>query len=419
MVYDTQASEECSYRRQWAEIIEEVQAVDALKHATLKDLAFIAKGQQINYRILAKRACKFPVYRSYIYYHLNARLEVDTPVPAGHVATGLHAATVGQLPTGLSSSALPGSSSAAKTIVDKVIGLPLELQHMVVNWMDLNTVEKFASAHPQARTVVRTNLYYQNLKRYAYSTFAALTRESNTCSWSLEAMYHVLTKNSVCAGCGGFGGFLFLPTLQRVCQGCAQSEDMFSPINSRVAKQQCNLTHAQAKSITMWTAKYHYSSGRLSAAHILISRDAALRAGGQPAPNPVVHSNKESSDRRLAVVAWPFLDKKKFVVDHGLACAKCYHDKNLHARWERDWQFNTPCRRCLQDRARGLGAWRNGATLPAWQERGCALALAPRKLFDRQTFNAHVQQCGISPLWSQRNAWTRYVGLQSHTHRIS
>ncbi|KAL8870482.1 MAG: hypothetical protein Q9174_003484, partial [Haloplaca sp. 1 TL-2023] len=276
VVHDAEASEHCSFRRQWAEILEQVRAVDTFKYIS------IASGQPANIGVLVQRAS-------------------NTQLLAGYVATGVHAAAAGQIP---------------KNVIFK---LPPEMLRTAVNEMDLNSIEDFASTHPQAKMAVKRNLYYERLRKHAYSTFAALSREGNTCKWSLEQIYGVLTQDWVCVGCGGFGGFLFLPSLERVCQGCAQSEVRFSPINSHVARYKCGLTPAQIKSITMWKAKYYYSSDRPTAANILISRDAALRAGGQPAPNPVVSSTMVSRYRRLAIVACPFLDKQTLAVEHGLA----------------------------------------------------------------------------------------------------
>ncbi|KAK4157498.1 hypothetical protein C8A00DRAFT_40076 [Chaetomidium leptoderma] len=111
----------------------------------------------------------------------------------------------------------PQSSSFIRTL-DR---LPCEINCETIRYLDAASVIAFRQANRHARQVVSTLPEYQAATQHAMDAILALYKIGIAAHFTPADIQTVLSIEK-CPLCGEFGGFIFLPTLQRCCFPCLQ-----------------------------------------------------------------------------------------------------------------------------------------------------------------------------------------------------
>lgn len=113
--------------------------------------------------------------------------------------------------------------------------LPLEIQHMILDQMDLPSIANFAQASVYSRITVRSLPSYTELVRHAPKALSALI-PTHTASLCSMAQLREALRSDRCAGCLEYGAYLFLPTCTRCCMECLFFNPSFRLVTLRDAK---------------------------------------------------------------------------------------------------------------------------------------------------------------------------------------
>ncbi|KAJ3562267.1 hypothetical protein NPX13_g8628 [Xylaria arbuscula] len=208
--------------------------------------------------------------------------------------------------------------------------LPLELLHIVIPGMDMQSVFNFRQTSLRLRDAVDSLPQYQLIVSYGLDLYCALLRTQHAPNVTLFDFHSVLCTKK-CAFCDNFGDFISLLIWQRCCFRCIQ----LAP---------------QASVQTLQSARTNYASNT-NEAHQLMSLKLLKResyATGQFFPHPrnslvsTQHAQsawsarprrreREEVDRRnyqhclseMGACALPHYNTQKKELERGLSCAGC------------------------------------------------------------------------------------------------
>ncbi|KAL8730669.1 MAG: hypothetical protein Q9181_004589 [Wetmoreana brouardii] len=169
------------------------------------------------------------------------------------------------------------------------------------------------------------------------------------------------------------------------------------------------LTGAQIARLPLWGSVYKIHENMLVSlayAEAVIGRRAAGWRTDHRGPQHRRYS-------RLSVVAFPYYNKRKKQAEPGFACSGCLehileHKDEYDPRQDRETD-KRPCLDCKEDKRLGVGAWWAGQSVPDWQQKGCSLQLAAKKLYTADQFREHIMICEPSQVYLQRNFRIQYV----------
>ncbi|CAK7201583.1 hypothetical protein SEUCBS139899_004290 [Sporothrix eucalyptigena] len=97
--------------------------------------------------------------------------------------------------------------------------LPVELWHMVLEFLDAQALVRLAQTSHAARLAVDALPVYCEVRKHMPDVLVALSRTRMLRHHAVAQLRAVL-RDSRCASCFGYGGFLLLPTCERVCFDC-------------------------------------------------------------------------------------------------------------------------------------------------------------------------------------------------------
>ncbi|CAK7222609.1 hypothetical protein SEUCBS140593_004957 [Sporothrix eucalyptigena] len=98
--------------------------------------------------------------------------------------------------------------------------LPLEDFHMVMNQMDGQSLVRLSRTSRRAKVVVDNLPAYRELREYCPTALVALGKTRILLYHTVAHLQEAL-RSRLCTSCSlSFGGFLFLPTADRVCFDC-------------------------------------------------------------------------------------------------------------------------------------------------------------------------------------------------------
>lgn len=102
--------------------------------------------------------------------------------------------------------------------------LPLELNHYIAESLDLQSISRVTRVSAWCKASIERLPAYQALLQHAPEALAALGRTGLAPHVTVGAVYAALLADR-CAYCAWrFGGFLFLPTCERVCFDCLRDD---------------------------------------------------------------------------------------------------------------------------------------------------------------------------------------------------
>lgn len=128
--------------------------------------------------------------------------------------------------------------------------LPTELQRLILNSADFQTLVRFARVCHQAKTMVDSLLSYQDMMKHAPTTLMALS-QSKLITVHAAGTIHAALHSDKCVFCQKFGPFLFLPTCQRCCYECLRRERFLRVVPARMAGDCFGVSRKDLRQIPM------------------------------------------------------------------------------------------------------------------------------------------------------------------------
>lgn len=126
--------------------------------------------------------------------------------------------------------------------------LPAELLLMTLNLLDFQSVSRMSRVSLRGKAVVEGLPAYKDMMEHAPSALTALGRTRLLSYHSISLLRHTL-RSDKCASCFDFGGFLFLPTCERVCFECLRQNRAFRLTTLTTAKRCFYLTDKELQRI--------------------------------------------------------------------------------------------------------------------------------------------------------------------------
>ncbi|CAK7230061.1 hypothetical protein SCUCBS95973_007446 [Sporothrix curviconia] len=117
---------------------------------------------------------------------------------------------------------LPALSSCSAASLGQLDSLPVELMHMVLVLLDVQSLVRLSQVARAAKVAVDGLPAYEDLRQHIPDVLVALGRTRMLHCHSVACLQDALRASPPrCASClVSFGGFLFLPTCERVCFDC-------------------------------------------------------------------------------------------------------------------------------------------------------------------------------------------------------
>lgn len=174
--------------------------------------------------------------------------------------------------------------------------LPLEMQHMVLNMLDLQAIMSISRVSVYGRLVVQSLPAYSELLRHAPEAVTALIRTGLAGLHSM-ALLRAALRSPSCEGCLQYGAYLFLPTGTRCCWECLQVNPSFRAVTPQEAKRYFALKDKHVQQLpVLHTLPGNYGSchRRTKKSRPLVSAVSAKELGVR------VHGSAERLAERVA-----------------------------------------------------------------------------------------------------------------------
>ncbi|KAJ4325813.1 hypothetical protein N0V84_003362 [Fusarium piperis] len=126
--------------------------------------------------------------------------------------------------------------------------LPPEILLYILEYLDFQSIYRLSLVCLRGKLVVESMRAYQHMRTYAGDALVALGKTGLLRYHSAALLLQTL-RSSQCASCFDFGGFLFLPTCERVCFECLHQNQGLHMTTLNTAKKCFDLTDRQLKSI--------------------------------------------------------------------------------------------------------------------------------------------------------------------------
>lgn len=271
-------------------------------------------------------------------------------------------------------------------VLDK---LPLELQQAVFAQVDLRTLFDFRRVNRRALQIVDSIPEYRNVIKHAPNALRAVLSIGTGSYTTCLDLWATLTT-SACTDCGDFGGFIYLPTCQRICFLCNFDKKKYFPLTPHEVGRRFGITLAAANDLPkMRSVPGEYSSTQRTyrTRVTLVDREVAHQAGlAHHGSEDAIEDHVKTNQERL----WAKYNTRKV--------RDAVNGGNTKVR--RPTYIEPPDRR--QDNARRFMAiirapFINKASMTAEEGRhcrGCADSKEWRRLFALEAFNEHVAKEG-------------------------
>lgn len=131
--------------------------------------------------------------------------------------------------------------------------LPVELLLLILGFLDFQSLSRISRVSLRGKEIVEALPEYQDMMTHAPETLRALGMTRLLQCHSAPLLHQTL-RSDKCVSCFEFGGFLFLPTCERVCVNCLFSNDALRMTTRAIAKQCFGLTDKHLERIpTMYS----------------------------------------------------------------------------------------------------------------------------------------------------------------------
>ncbi len=303
---------------------------------------------------------------------------------------------------------------------------PVEVIQSIVSELSLRDLQNFKAVNSRARSMVLSSHKYRNVITYAPEVVSALYRTELDSAFPLIRIHDVLTQ-ARCAICNRFGGYVFLPGLQRCCERCACYDPELIPIRLSTATEDDRTSVREFRGhvpmmlwavgdemITSPRSRFDIFSMKLETptekVYLVSSADAA-RIGKVPNSSSgrvrTPCDGKHWYSWRQTAVPMPHLESRTQIVTRGYRCKGCARAEH-HGGWGYLYGRRS-CRGCQRSLPNGLDVdQENRNFLPRrlischeedeWDASkgvvSCRLDTASGRLYTGDEMLIHVSECG-------------------------
>ncbi|PYI31663.1 hypothetical protein BP00DRAFT_307652, partial [Aspergillus indologenus CBS 114.80] len=110
--------------------------------------------------------------------------------------------------------------------------LPLEILHLTLLALDMQSMTDFRRVNKKARLVTGSIPQYRRILAHAPAAIRGSLHLETARNFSCQALYDTLST-AECDGCGDFGGYLYLITCRRVCFLCLSEKTDYLPLSRK------------------------------------------------------------------------------------------------------------------------------------------------------------------------------------------
>ncbi|OJJ99630.1 hypothetical protein ASPACDRAFT_43254 [Aspergillus aculeatus ATCC 16872] len=110
--------------------------------------------------------------------------------------------------------------------------LPLEILHLTLLALDVQSMTDFRRVNKRARIVAGSIPQYRRILAHAPAALRGSLNLETARNFSCQALYETLST-AECNGCGDFGGYLYLITCRRVCFLCLTEKTDYLPLSRK------------------------------------------------------------------------------------------------------------------------------------------------------------------------------------------
>lgn len=280
-------------------------------------------------------------------------------------------------------------------------GLPLEIIHLALIRLDMQSLTDFRRVNKRACQVVDSIAQYKRILVHAPAAIRGSLNIETARFFSCLDLYEKLST-AECDGCGDFGGYLYLATCRRVCFLCFTEEADYLPILQKDAIRRFGLRSEHLASLpcmksfpgrysprgikcrqrqtlfdyssarqtgitvhgtvsSMESYASEMASSRLAAYNAKLSLDRTNGTNRRPPRSEDAFDGRSSNPKRfMGIVRAPFFKSQTGLPDWGFHCVACkdhHYCRPLH--WRRMYTVNG-----FQDHVRECGEIKEGKHIP-------------------------------------------------------
>lgn len=163
--------------------------------------------------------------------------------------------------------------------------LPMELLFGIFSYLTIPELQSFKATNSRGHLMAWSDTRHSSIVTYAPNLIAALYATGLQSAFTLGRI-HTAFARSTCTICNSFGGYIFLPGLQRCCQRCASCETELQPIPYEIALREYQISEKAAGAMPkMFISTKNHSDqlpvGLRGLESYLVSRAEARRFGAQ------------------------------------------------------------------------------------------------------------------------------------------
>ncbi|KAM0307472.1 hypothetical protein ACHAPM_000191 [Fusarium culmorum] len=136
---------------------------------------------------------------------------------------------------------IPNQSRVYASSLGQLDLLPAELLLSVLDLLDFQSLSCLSRVSILGKDVIESLPVYSEMVQHAPETLAALG-QTHLLGHHRATLLHSTLRQSKCVSCFAFGGFLFLPTCERVCFECLYENQSLRMTSPAMAKQCFGLT---------------------------------------------------------------------------------------------------------------------------------------------------------------------------------
>ena len=215
-------------------------------------------------------------------------------------------------------------SSIRRVPLDASLGtlevFPAELLFLILDFLDFKSLSRLSRVSLKAKGMVESLPVNRKMMQHAPTVLTALGR-TQLLSHHPAALIHKTLKSEKCTSCCiYFGGFLLLPTFERVCSNCLEENVSLRVTTATSIKECFHLTEKQLRTIPVMRsipAIYGYSSRKRT--YRLVSIKQAKKLAIE------VHGSIENLAALMPTTRPPNMGMKKFLT------FKQFHDEPMEA----------------------------------------------------------------------------------------
>jgi hypothetical protein len=119
--------------------------------------------------------------------------------------------------------------------------MPTEILDNIISLLDIATIDQFKAVNRRVYEAVNSHRHFGLLNREADGTLRALRAINVSYIFSVQAVFEALCVKE-CTRCGDFGGYMYLPALERLCWQCLETNDRYVPMREMTALRTMGLT---------------------------------------------------------------------------------------------------------------------------------------------------------------------------------